>query len=167
MKDRQKYRNIRHIYIPLRRKYKSRQGLSERRIKKRLEKKGWEIWRGGFIHCIRYKDLYPNVFRKYIRLRKILGNDLEYLQYLSVVHHGMPDFFCRRKKKLKFVECKLGHEQLSERQKKCFPKLMELGYKVEVHKLVFPCTKLRIADVDLKTGEKIIREKQMRLKLHY
>lgn len=147
-------------------RYKSHKGLAEKQLKKRLKKNGWEIWRAGYIHVIRTMDLYPNTFRKYIRLCKLFPN-IEYLQYLSAVHHGMPDFLCYRKKVIKFVECKLGNEQLSIKQKKCILKLQSLGFSVEIHKLVFSSTKLRLAYLDLKTGHLDIVEKQTRLKLRY
>ncbi len=158
---------IRHVYIPILREYKSNRKLSESQVKKRLEKQGWEVWRGGNIGCLRRDDIYPNVRRKYEKLRAILGQDLDLMQYLCSVHHGMPDYFCFRKGEKKFVECKLGHEQLSNGQKACFEVLMRHGYNVEVHKLVFECTKLREADVDILSGAKVVREKQERLKLHY
>ena len=146
-------------------RYKSHKGLAEKQLKIRLNKNGWEIWRAGFIHIIRTKDLYPNVFQKYIRLRKL--SNFEYLQYLSAVHHGMPDFLCRRKKIIKFVECKFANEQLSTRQKKCIIKLQSMGYKVEIHKLVFSSTKFRLAYLNLETGQLNVIEKQARLKLRY
>jgi hypothetical protein len=158
---------VKHIYIPITKQYKSNKQLSEKQIKKRLEKDGWEVWRGGYLQCTRYSELYPNVEKKYSRVPLLLGKALECLQYLSVVHHGMPDFFCHRKGIIKFVECKLGHEQLSKAQKKAIERIQELGIKVEVHKLVYGCTKIRTANVNLRNGEKKIIEKQERLKLRY
>jgi hypothetical protein len=75
----------------------------------------------------------------------------------------MPDFICYRYGVFKFVECKLGYETLSARQKKCIPKLQEQGFIVEVHKLVDAPTKTRVADVDITTGYIELREKQMML----
>jgi hypothetical protein len=154
-----------YVYIPLSRLQKSRRGLSEKLLKRRLEKNGWQVWRGGFIHASRKTELYPNVERAYKNLAALLEKHkpgaLELLQYLSVVHHGMPDYICFRNKEFKFVECKLAHEQLQESQKKCIPKLLQLGFSVEVHTLVDPCTKARGAVVDLETGEKIIHDTQL------
>ncbi len=123
------------------------------------------VFRGGYLHACRKKELYPNVLRKYSKLKGILGNDLEYLQLLSRIHHGMPDFFCYRRGIRKFVECKLGHEQLSNRQKRCIIKLVKIGFDVEVFKLVFDCTKIRSAYVNIFSNEKKIIERQKRLNL--
>jgi len=161
------YSKVYHVYVPMARKYKKRQGLSERQLKKRLEQQGWTVWRGGAINIVRYGGLYPNVKRKYEVLCKVLEEHrpgtCEYLQYLCSVHHGMPDFICYRSGKFKFVECKLGHEQLSHRQKACIRRLKGLGFTVEVHKFVDHCTKTRRAIVDLRDGSKSILEKQMTL----
>ena len=51
-------------YIP----YKDRlvrRGLSEKLIKKRLEKQGWEVWRGSGVSLYKEYDMFPNVKRKY------------------------------------------------------------------------------------------------------
>lgn len=158
---------VKHIYIPITKKYRAIKGLSERQIKKRLENEGWEVWRGGSLHVLRKDYLYPNVERKYKRLAKLIDPEaFKYLQYLSKVHHGMPDFLCYRHA-FKFVECKLGHEQLSVVQKKCIRILLSKGFDVEIHKLVYGCTKDRIAYIDIENGVKTIKEKQMRMKLHW
>jgi len=73
----------------------------------------------------------------------------------------MPDFLCYRRGALKFVASKFKHEQLSDRQKKCITRLQKLGFEVEVHKLVNHSTKLRVAEIDMYTGEKTIVEKQL------
>lgn len=152
-----------HEYVPMKKKYARRQGLSERQLKKRLEGQGWTVWRGGSINITRNDEVYPNVRRKYELLNSLLGEALEYLQYLCHIHHGMPDFICYREGMFKFVECKLEHEQLSERQKICILRLQEMGFIVEVHKLVADCTKTRKALVNLQDGSKDILEKQMKL----
>lgn len=161
---------IKFVYHPIKKEYKSNHGLSEKLIKKKLENDGWDVYRGGFLHCLRMDDLYPNVKKKYSKLKEILPDEkLEYLSFISRVHHGIPDYFCHRKVEqnveYKFIECKLGHEQLSSLQKKCIKILLFKGYVVEVHKTVFDCTKLRSAYVNLYTNEKRIIEQQMRLKL--
>jgi len=144
---------VKFIYVPIAKKYKSNRGLSERLIRKRLEGEGWEVWRGGFLHAPRM-EVYPNVLKKYKRLEHLIDPaTLDHLQYLCVVHHGMPDFLCYRDG-FKFVECKLGHEQLSKVQKLCIPLLKKLGFPVEVHKMVFDCTKDRVALVNIKNGKK-------------
>jgi Holliday junction resolvase len=161
---------VRCEYIPLRREYDSHAGLSEKEIKKRLEKKGYEVWRGAYLGIHRDKEQYPNVIRKYRKLEELMiryGVDHEYLEYINSVHHGMPDYITFRRGEFLFVECKLGHEQLSRVQKRCIALLKSLGYRVEVHKMVFPETKARIAIVDLQNGSKIIRERQMKLLKRY
>ena len=86
------------------------------------------------------------------------------LRYFSNVQHGMPDFICYKNRQFKFVECKLGYESLSKRQKKCIQKLLDLGFEVEVHKLVETCTKARRAVMNIENGKKLVMEKQTRLK---
>ena len=156
------------IYIPLHRKYKTKRGLSERLLKKRLEKQGWTVWRGGLINVLKREELYPNVQRKYKKLDKILRKLVfkhhALLQYICHVHHGMPDFICYRNGEFKFVECKYSYEQLSKKQKKCIIKLQRLGFNVEVHKVVEVCTKTRSLTLNIETGDKKIIEKQMRLR---
>ena len=153
---------VRHRYIPLSRVYKSNRRLSERIVRQRLERAGWTVWRGGAL-AIHRDECYPNVHRKYSILDELLGEKLELLQLFCAVHHGMPDYFCHRKGEFKFVECKLGHEQLSRLQKRCIARLKAEGFTVEVHKLVFPETKLREADVDIDTHAKSVRDRQLRL----
>lgn len=153
------------VYVPMRNyPYKTRRGLAETQLKKRLEKHGWHVWRGGFFHAIN-GDLYPVVKRKYIHLVQLIkehynGRMLDYLSYMSAVNHGMPDYICYHPhlKQLKFVECKFGHEQLSQRQITTIHKLKERGLTIEVHKLVEPCTKTRKARVNIITKKKNILE---------
>ena len=45
-----------------------RLGLSERLVRERLERNGWTVWRGGFIHALRRRELFPNVKTKYATL---------------------------------------------------------------------------------------------------
>jgi hypothetical protein len=161
--------DVTHRYLPCRRTRQPIRGLSERQVKQGLLEDGWEVWRGSNIGITRHADIYPNVERKYKRLCELLQRDyqkkLELLQYLCAVHHGMPDYLCHRSKDgaWKFVECKYLHEQLSARQKTCIAKLQSLGFTVEVHKIVDHRTKLRHASVNLKTGIKTVKEKQLKL----
>ncbi|MFH0978387.1 MAG: DNA polymerase domain-containing protein [Candidatus Woesearchaeota archaeon] len=161
---------VRHVFVPMQKQYSERQGLSERILARRLIKQGWSVWRGGLINIVNKDDLYPNVRKRYEKLNSLLFKHrpdlLDYLHYLCDVHHGMPDFICFRNGVFKFVECKLGHEQLSVRQKKCIAKLQEIGFVVEVHKLVESCTKARIAQVNLAEGTKVVFERQARLVLY-
>jgi len=154
---------VRHVFIPQMRLPEERKGYSERIIKSRLEKQGWEVWRGGSIGIVRRDDIYPNVRRRYYRLCELLEKEhpgtLEHLQYLCS-QAGMPDFICYRRKIWKFVEAKLGHEQLSPTQKRCIAKLQQLGFKVEVHKIAMPETKARVADVNLLMRTREVRERQ-------
>jgi hypothetical protein len=161
--------DVHHVYVPMRRKRDDMRGFSESELKRRLEKQGWTIWRGGNLGITRRDEIYPNVKRKYELLNALLEQEfpgqLELLQYICAVHHGMPDYLCYRKdtREWKFVECKLIYEQLSDRQKICIAKLQGMGFPVEVHKLIDHRTKTRRAGVDLSTGQKRILEKQLRL----
>lgn len=152
------------LYIPRTRPFKSNKGLSEKRLKRRLEKQGWMTWKTSAINITREAEIYPNVKKKYEKLNYLLEkhhpNTLEYLQYIAAVHHGLPDFICF-KGYFKFVECKRNHEPLSNRQKICIEKLRKLGFVVEVHKLVEAPTKTRLALINIHTNEKDIREKQL------
>lgn len=161
--------NVKHVYVPIPDRTKPRKGLSERLVRRRLEGFGYEVWRGAMLRQLKEDD-YPNVKRRYQLLFDLLEKHhpgmLETLFYLNEVHHGMPDYICFRDKFV-FVECKLGHEQLSHRQKICIRKLQDLGFEVEVHKLTDPCTKIVEAIVDLSSRRKKVLEKQMRLKVRY
>jgi len=158
------------VYVPMRKyPYKSRHGLAELQLRKRLEKQGWQVWRGGFVHAIA-ADVYPAVKKRYLQLAELImeiygERSLDFLCYLCAVHHGMPDLVCYHPtlQQFKFVECKFGHEQLSSRQVMTIKRLQDSGFNVEVHKLVEECTKTRKAEVNLVTKEKKILEKEMKL----
>ncbi len=160
---------VKTVYVPIRNyPYKTRHGLSELQLRRRLEKQGWKVWRGGFIHIAGAS--YPAVKKRYELLaglvNELFGPEmLDTLSYLSSVHHGMPDFLCYHPttKQFKFVECKLGHEQLSARQVLTIQRLAVLGFTTEVHKLVEPCTKTREASVDLIFKKKEVMEKELTL----
>lgn len=156
-----------YLYVPQRRSNAQRKGWAESTLKRRLQRQGWTVWRGGYLHATRKDELYPNVLSAYSRLAALLeqhrAGTLEMLQYFCVVHHGMPDFICYRQGQFKFVECKLEHEQLQESQKRCIPRLLAMGFPVEVHKLVNGSTKSRYALVDIETGEKRVAERQTTL----
>lgn len=122
--------------------YKTRRGLSEAQIKKKLEQQGWKVWRGGWLPTPQdLEDKYPNVKKKYTELHELLERDWQAvsdeLRYLAAVHHGMPDYICYNTalKKWKWVECKLENEGPSTRQVLCFARLESMGFTVEVHKL--------------------------------
>jgi hypothetical protein len=159
--------HLKHVYIPMKKGYKSNKGLSERQIRRHLESRGWEVWRGGIINIVRRRRVYPNVRRKYDRLigflNKAHGDRVELLQHLCQIHHGMPDFICHRNGEFKFVECKFKYEQLSSRQIKCFEKLKDMGFNVEVYKFVGDPTKVRTANVNMLTGQKEVIARQMAL----
>ncbi len=158
------------VYVPMRKyPYKSRYGLAELQLRKRLEKQGWMVWRGGFVHAIA-ADVYPAVKKKYLQLAELVvelygEKALDLLCYLCTVHHGMPDLVCYNPalQQFKFVECKFGHEQLSSRQVMTIKRLHDAGFQVEVHKLVEDCTKTRKANVDLITKKKKVLEREMTL----
>lgn len=136
------------------------------------------MWRGGMLAAIRSAELYPNVERKYLVLRDLLARDhpahLELLQYLCAVHHGMPDFLCYRERagvrEWKFVECKFRHEALHTRQARCILTLASLGFRVEVHRIVGPETKVRSSLVDISEhglGARQVGERQLTLLRRY
>ena len=147
---------------------KPRKGLSEKLIRRKLEKSGWTVWRGGLLNITDQMELYPNVRKKYdallTLLRKYRPGAIDELRYLCQVHHGMPDFLCYRNGQFKFIECKLGYESLSKAQKLCVSRLQCLGFPVEVHRLAEPQTLIRAAVVNLRNGKKRIRIKQRSLK---
>lgn len=156
------------VYVKMKQEYSNKKGLSERKLRKRLEKHGWTVWRGGFLHAIRKNDLYPNVRKKYKILERLFETHMpgmfSYLQYLCKVHHGMPDFLCYRSGRFKFVECKLQYEPISERQKKCIFTLQRKGFIVEIHRLVDARTKTRYAYLNLYKKEKRIFIEQLTLR---
>lgn len=160
-------RLVRYLYVPITRQYASRYRLSERLLRQRLEKQGWEVWRGGLIGIENRSNIYPNVQKRYKQLTELLrkkqSRKLVLLRYFANVQHGMPDFICYKDGKFKFVECKFGYESLSKRQKRCIPRLLDLGFEVEVHKVVEGCTKMRWARVNVVTGQKNTLERQTRL----
>jgi len=162
---------VRHYYVPMRRTKRDRHGLAEHQLRQRLEQQGWMTWRGGLFDSINDPDTYPSVQRKYEILCNLLERDhpgkLEHLRYLCAVHHGMPDLLCYRRKEWKFVECKFLHEQLGPRQKKTLPILRQMGFAVEVHKLVDHRTRTRVADVNIITGQMIVIEKQDGLRMRH
>jgi hypothetical protein len=90
-----------------------RKGMSEREIRKLLEKRGWKVWRGHLLNILKRDELYPNVRRKYELLQQLLNEHhattAEYLGYLCAVHHGIPDFLAFHSREgFLFVECKLA-----------------------------------------------------------
>lgn len=169
MQLRLRHYDLRHYYIPLRRfnPRGSRRGMAERLVKAQLLRTGWEVWRGAGFNLIRASDVFPNVHRKYSRLKELVEierpGSWDVLGLWSAVHHGMPDLIAYRRGTLKFVECKLGHEQLNDYQRKCLPKLQALGFRVEVHKIVDECTKTREAVINIKNGGKLVTKRQLRL----
>lgn len=144
-----------------------RRGLSEKQLRKRLEDDGWMVWRGGLIGIWKRDRLYPNVMKKYLLLQELLikhyPTNIDHLEYLCAVHHGMPDLICYRNGVFKFVECKLGYEIISEHQKKCITILQKIGMNVEVHRVVEAPIMTRIATLNVMTGQKRVHERQMRL----
>jgi len=156
---------VRHKYIYVRKMPENKRGYSEKVVRRRLEKEGWTVWRGGFLNATRFDELYSNVEKKYELFESLIEKHYpgmkDQLQYMCSVHHGMPDFFCYRKGEFRFVEAKLCHEQLLPMQKTCIGELQKMGFTVEVHKVVDHRTKLRTAEVDIRSGEKKVIEKQL------
>jgi hypothetical protein len=159
---------IKEIYTTFKDK-EERRGLSEERAKKKLEKEGWLVWRGELIGILRRgSDIYPNVLRKYQLFESLMEKHhpqlLEELQYLSAVHHGMPDYVAFREGQFKFVECKIGYEALRPGQKKTIARLINWGFTVEIHRLAEPQQKTRIAEIDHETHARVIKERQKKLR---
>jgi len=156
---------VRHRYIYIRKMPQDKRGFSEKVVRRRLEKAGWVVWRGGFLDATRHDELYPNVESKYRLLDELLDKHApgmrEKLQYMCRVHHGMPDLFAFRNGMFRFVECKLVYEQLSQMQKACIRELQRMGFTVEVHKVVDHRTKAREAEVDVRSGERQVLARQL------
>ena len=148
----------------------SNKGLSESFIRKKLEKQGYIVWRSEYFH-LDFAEHYPNVRKEYEKLRDLMEKHhpgmLEQLKYLNHVHHGMPDLIVFKDNAFKFIECKFNNEQLLSSQRKCISKLLELGFKVEIIKLIDPKQRIRSMEEDVLTKEKKIKEKQMKLKKRY
>jgi hypothetical protein len=159
---------IPHRYTPMPLRVADRRGLSERLVRRHLERHGWLVWRGQLLLFPPDEETYPNVRRKYERLRQLLERKhpriLDALAFLAQEHYGVPDFLCYKLGQFKFVECKLGHEQLSMRQRRCIIFLVSLGFDVEVHKVVGPETKARRALVDIVDGKRRVYERQLALR---
>lgn len=158
---------IPHTYTPLPLRVTDRRGLAERLVRKRMERQGWLVWRGQLLLFPPEEDTYPNVRRKYERLRTLLEYKypqlVDALAFLAQQHYGVPDFICYKLGQFKFVECKLMHEQLSQRQRRCIIFLVSLGFDVEVHKVVGPETKARRALVNILDGKRQVQELQLAL----
>jgi hypothetical protein len=158
-------------YVPMRSRPEELRGVAEARLRQRLERQGWNVWRGSLINLYLDENTYANVRRRYRVLAQLLVQDFpahyDHLRYICAVHHGLPDFVCCRQtsdgREWLFVECKLMHEQLSKRQVKCITKLLDMGFRVEVHKLVDERTNTRTADIDLLSGMRRVGERQLRL----
>ena len=102
----------------------------------------------------RIRNVYPNVLRKY---SLVTDERLMYYSYLC----GMPDFLCYKNGAWKLVECKLMHEQLSLRQRRCIRRLVQDGYTVEVWKITDSTVRAKRTVYNVVTGENIVKEKQL------
>jgi len=159
---------VKLLYFLTLRKYQSQLGLAESLLKKKLERAGWVVWRSDALRVLKKEEIYPNVQRKYELLQQLLPKEkFEYLQYLTHIHHGMPDFFCYRYGRFKFVECKLNQESVKKNQLMCMAKVLAFGFPVEVHVLVTSPVRSRVGYLDLDTGKRHIIERQERLKKKY
>jgi len=161
--------SITFICVPLSKEYEKRRGLSERFHRKRLEKNRWIVWRGGLIGIHRRAVVYPNVYKKYALLEKLLmekhPEQYDLLQLFCAVHHGMPDFICYRKGVFTFVECKLAHEQISKRQRTCIEKLVHMGFDVEIHRLIE--RSMRARNGEMHDWKIMVKEYQERMRVRY
>lgn len=137
-----------------------RAGFSERYIRSKLEGKGWEVWRGGFLHANRKREVYPNVERRYAMAERLLDDRISALQYIGVVHHGMPDLLCYKFGRFKFVECKLGYEAIRDNQVETISLLQGLGFDVEVHRVVEHATQRRQTRYDVASGDRLVLDEQ-------
>lgn len=143
-----------------------RRGFSEEYIRSSLERQGWDVWRGGYLHANRKPDVYPNVERRYREVERLLGDHLTILQYIGVVHHGMPDLLCYKLGTFKFVECKLGYETLRDRQRETIKALDNIGFDVELHRVVEHATKRRVANLNVDSGDRQVITRQEQLKTY-
>ena len=163
------FQYFKEVYIPAPRKYDDYRGVSETLIKRDLEKRGWTVWRGGLIHIAGKSHDYPNVQRKYQILAELLDKHhpdvRDHLAYICLVHHGMPDFICFRDNKFLFVECKLAYETVKTGQRICAQKLTELGFEVQIHRIVHDATKVRVAYVTPDMKRVQIMDKQTKLEV--
>ncbi|HLP79515.1 MAG TPA: DNA polymerase domain-containing protein [Acidobacteriota bacterium] len=163
------YQRFKEVYIPIPKKYEDYRGVSEQLIRKDLQKKGWLVWRGGLIHYAGQKHEYPNVQKKYELLAQLLDKyhpDVrDHLSYICRVHHGMPDFICYKDGRFLFVECKLAYETIKTGQRICAQKLTDLGFEVQIHRIVHEPTKVRVAYVDTNMRRAQIVDRQLALKI--
>ncbi len=148
--------------------YKSRRGLAERLVRKYLEKKGYDVFRGYSIlgkECSAYYDEYENVRKKYDRLEVILLNRLGLRLYelRELLDSGIPDYFASKADDVFFVEVKLEHEQIKGHQLECMQLLEKFGFKVVVlrikKKVYRPNT-----NVNLDSGERKVMVRQKRFR---
>lgn len=140
-------------------------GFAERTVRSYYEKRGYVIWRGGFINANR-KARYPNIAKKYHRLERIIRSHypgtFEHVSYLCT-QSGMPDLIVWKGRELIFVEVKLDYEPLSERQKRCIKRLVRLGFGVRIVRIVSRATRRRSSVLDLTSGKEIEYERQARV----
>jgi hypothetical protein len=146
-------------------------GFSERIVRRHLERHGWTVWRGAMLGAHERDDLYPVALRKYVLLHRLLAVEWPHrydeLRYLNAVHHGIPDFLCRRAVDGSvvwlFVEAKLRDEQLLASQRACIARLLSMGFLVEVHAVTTRASRRVRAYKDSLTGKCVIVERQLRL----
>ena len=141
-------------------------GFAERTARAYYEKRGYVVWRGGFINANR-RERYPNIARKYERLERIMRihypATFEHVCYLCA-QSGMPDLLVWNGRNLRFIEVKLDYEPLAEHQSRCIMRLVSLGFDVRIMRIVSKATRRRRSTLDLASGEETEHERQMRLR---
>ena len=140
-------------------------GYAERIARAYYERRGYIVWRGGFVNANR-KERYPAIKKKYDRLEKIIRTHyperFEHLSYLCT-QSGMPDLLIWNGRILTFVEAKLDYEPIAQHQKRCMIKLGRLGFSVRIVRIVSRATRRRTSILDLESGTEEERERQTRM----
>ena len=148
------------------RRPKTLRGFAERTARAYYEKRGYAVWRGGFLNANR-RERYPNVTRKYERLERIMHvhypGMFDRVCYLCT-QSGMPDLLIWNGRDLRFIEVKLDYEPLADHQKRCISRLVSLGFGVRIVRIVSKATRRRRSTLDLTSGEEEEHERQARMR---
>lgn len=143
-------------------------GHAETIIRRALQRDGWKVWRGGFL-ILGLQSEYERLRNKYQQAKDIViqqhGEGMWECLSTLAKYRGMPDFFCYHPilRTTKFIECKLGYEQLSTYQRRTLHVLTNWGFDVEVHVVGLPHMSAKTAVFDLLTKRKQVIEKTMKI----